>query len=74
MSTVTEIQAAIERLPRHDQAALAAWLESREEPILSADEESALLASLDKAAAELDAGQGVPVEVVREQLAKWVSK
>lgn len=34
-------------------------------------EEAALLASLDKAAAELDAGKGVPVERVREDIREW---
>jgi len=62
MSTVLEIQDAIERLTPKDQAALTAWLESREEPILSKQQEAALLASLEKAAAQLDAGQGVPIE------------
>lgn len=31
-------------------------------------EEAALLASLDKAAAELDAGKGVPIERLRENI------
>jgi hypothetical protein len=31
-------------------------------------EEAALLASIDKAAAELDAGKGVPLERVREKI------
>ena len=30
-----------------------------------------LLASLDKAAAELDAGKGVPIERVREDVREW---
>ena len=34
-------------------------------------EEAALLASLDKAAAELDAGKGVPAERVREDIREW---
>jgi len=34
-------------------------------------EEAALLASLDKAAAELDAGKGVPLERVREDIQAW---
>ena len=34
-------------------------------------EEAALLASLDKAAAELDAGKGVPIERVREDVREW---
>jgi len=74
MSTVVDIQKAIERLPQKDQAALTAWLQSRDEPILSKQEEAVLLASLDKAAAELDAGQGVPIETVRERVAKWATK
>jgi hypothetical protein len=34
-------------------------------------EEAALLASLDKAAAELDAGKGIPLERVRENIRDW---
>jgi hypothetical protein len=34
-------------------------------------EEAALLASLDKAAVELDAGKGVPIERVREKIRGW---
>jgi len=34
-------------------------------------EEAALLASLDKAADELDAGKGVPIERVREDIREW---
>lgn len=74
VSAIVEIQSAIERLSRKDQAALTAWLQSREKPILSKREEAALLASLDKAAAELDAGRGVPIETVRERVAKWATK
>ncbi len=74
MSTVAEIQKAIEKLTPKDQDALAVWLQSREEPILSKQEEAALLASLDKAAAQLDAGHGVPIETVRERVAKWAAK
>ena len=74
MSTVIEIQEAVEKLSPKDQAALTVWLQSREEPILSKEEEAALLASLDKAAAQLGAGQGVPIEAVRERVAKSASK
>ena len=74
MSTITEIQAAIEKLPTSEKSALAAWLQSKEEPIMSEAEEAALLARLDKAAAELDAGQGVPVEGVREKIRGWAGK
>jgi hypothetical protein len=34
-------------------------------------EEAALLASLDKAAVELDAGKGAPIERVRENIEGW---
>jgi hypothetical protein len=44
MSTITEIQEAIEKLPANEKSALAAWLQSKEEPIMSEAEEAALLA------------------------------
>lgn len=71
MSTITEIQEAIAKLPPTEKSALAAWLQSQEEPIMSEAEEAALLARLDKAAAELNAGKGVPVARVREQIRGW---
>ncbi|HEY4257973.1 MAG TPA: hypothetical protein VGM66_12225 [Candidatus Udaeobacter sp.] len=74
MSTITEIQAAIEKLPESEKSALAAWLQSQEEPIMSETEEAGLLARLDKAAAELDAGQGVPLGRVREKIRGWAGK
>ena len=74
MSTITEIQEAIEKLPANEKSALATWLQSQEEPIMSAAEEKALLARLDKAAVELDAGQGVPLERVREKIRGWAGK
>ena len=74
MSTLAEIQQAIEKLPAKEKSALAAWLESQEQPIMSEREEAALLASLDKAARELDAGQGVPIDEVRGMVGKWATK
>ena len=74
MSTITEIQEAIEKLPSSEKSALAAWLQSQDEPIMSKAEETALLARLDKAAAELDAGKGVPLERVREKIRGWAGK
>src|SRR5213079_1708493 len=50
MSTITEIQEAIEKLPSSEKSVLAAWLQSKEEPIMSEAEEAALLTRLDKAA------------------------
>ena len=74
MSTITEIQEAIGRLPAKEKSALTAWLQSQDEPALSKSEEAALLARLDKAAAELDAGEGVPLERVREKIRGWAGK
>jgi predicted transcriptional regulator len=74
MSTITEIQKAIDRLPTKEKSALTTWLQSQEEPALSETEETALLARLDKAAAELDAGKGVPLDRVREKIRGWATK
>jgi hypothetical protein len=74
MSTITEIQEAIARLPASEKSALSAWLQSQEEPVMSEAEEAALLASLDKAAAELDAGEAIPVDRVREDIRRWAGK
>ena len=41
MSTMTQIQEAISRLPANEKSALAAWLQSQEEPIMSQEEEAA---------------------------------
>lgn len=74
MSTVAEIQEAIEKLLAKEKAALNMWMQSNDEPLMTAGEERALLASLDRAAQELDAGKGIPVQNVREQIAKWAGK
>jgi len=71
MSTISEIQEEIGRLPEKEKSALSAWLQSQDEPVLSEQEEAALLARLDKAARELDAGKGVPLERVREKIRGW---
>ena len=74
MSTITEIQEAIEKLPAGEKSVLAAWLLSQEELIMSGREEAALFARLDKADAELDAGKGVPLARVREKIRGWAGK
>ena len=68
MATIAEIQEAIEKLPANEKSAIAAWLQSQEEPIISEAEEKALLARLDKAAAELDAGKGLPSARIRKKI------
>ena len=74
VSTITEIQEAIDKLPTKERSALTAWLRSQDQPRKSEREEAALLASLDKAATELDAGRGVPVERIREMVGQWLTK
>ncbi|MEP6699425.1 MAG: hypothetical protein ABJB09_06810 [Verrucomicrobiota bacterium] len=74
MSTIAEIQDAIAKLPVKEKSALAVWLHSQDEMQMSEEEEAALLASLDKAANELDAGRGVPVARVREMVGQWLTK
>jgi ABC-type Na+ transport system ATPase subunit NatA len=41
--------------------------------VSNVSEEAGLLASLDKAAAELNAGKGVPIERVRENIREWAT-
>ncbi|MBI5383173.1 MAG: hypothetical protein HZA90_00655 [Verrucomicrobia bacterium] len=74
MSTMTEIQQAIEGLPATEKKALSAWLSSQQESEMSPQEEAALLASLDKAARQLDAGLGVPIDQARGMVRQWASK
>jgi len=74
VSTISEIQEAIDKLPAKERPALAAWLRSQDQPQMSEKEEAALLASLNKATTELDAARGVPVERVREMAGRWLTK
>lgn len=71
---MTEIQQAIDGLPAMEKKALSAWLSSQQESEMSPQEEAALLASLDKAALQLDAGLGVPIEEARGMVRRWASK
>ena len=67
MSTVMEIETAIERLPINMQHQLAAWLESKLWP-----ETPAILAAIDEAERSLAEEGGVPVEDVRNNLHQWI--
>jgi len=71
---MTEIQGAIEKLPVKEKKALSTWLSSQDESEMSAQEEVALLASLDKAARQLDEDQGVPLVEARNRVRQWASK
>ena len=74
VSSMIEIQKAITKLPPKEKSALAAWLRSQDETRMSEHEETALLATLDKAAGELDSGRGVPAARVREMVGQWLTK
>ncbi len=74
VSTMAEIQRAIDELPAIDKKALSAWLSSQQEPEMSPEEETALLASLDKAARQLDAGLGVSLDQARGMVRRWTSR
>ena len=37
-------------------------------------EDAATLAAIDEAAAQLDAGQGIPLEELRKEISEWCSK
>ncbi|MFZ0917684.1 MAG: hypothetical protein WAN04_12370 [Candidatus Udaeobacter sp.] len=41
---------------------------------MSEAEEATLLARVDKAAAQLAAGEGIPIERVREDIRRWAGK
>jgi len=57
-----------------EQAALAAWLDSRRASSLSTQTEDSLLRSLDEATRDIDSGKGVPIEEVRMRVASWAGK
>lgn len=74
MSTFAEIQHAVAQLPRAERKALQMWLNSQAEPELSAEEEARLLRSLDEAIRDIDAGKGLPIDEVRQQVGSWAAR
>jgi len=68
MSTMTEIETAIEQLPVNAQHRLAAWLETKLWP-----ETPSLLADIDEAEHSLATEGGVPVEHARKNLLRWIT-
>lgn len=76
MSTVPEIEAAIERLPALEREAFESRLIARRCGLdaLGSDEYRELLASLDEAEQEIDAGRGVSAEGLRQKLTTWAGK
>jgi hypothetical protein len=76
VSTVQEIEAALERLPATEREAFESRLIARRCGLdaLGSDEYRELLASLDEAEQEIDAGRGVSADGLREKLTAWAGK
>jgi hypothetical protein len=74
MSKLLEIQDAISELPSTERKALYLWMQSQREFVVSAEEESKLLTSLDKAIRDLDTGKGVSVDRARKLVSSWAGK
>ncbi len=68
MSTVTEIESAIERLSPEEQRALAEWLNAR-----LIEETPEMLAAIDDADQSLATEGGVAVADVRRNLRQWIT-
>lgn len=69
MSTVTEIESAIETLTPAQQRELADWLAAR-----LVEETPEMLAAIDEADRSLATEGGVPVEEVRRNLRQWITR
>jgi hypothetical protein len=70
MSTLTEIEAAIEKLPPVEMQELAQWLAAR----LPGGETPQMLAAIDEADRSLAEEGGVPVEDVRRDIRQWITR
>ena len=68
MSTVMEIESALEKLSVEAQREVAAWLETKLWP-----ETPAMLNAIDEAERSLAKEDGVPVEDVRKNLRQWIT-
>ena len=68
MSTVTEIEAAIEKLPAPEQRELADWLNSR-----LLEDTPEMLAALDAGIRSLATEPKLPLEDVRRKIAAWAT-
>lgn len=68
MSTVTEIEAALEKLPPEQLQEVAAWLETRLAP-----ETPAMLAALDAGIRSLETETTVSAADVRQKIKAWAT-
>ena len=73
MSTVQEIEAALARLPAAEREVFESRLLARRFGLdaLESEEYRKLLASLDEAEQEIDAGRGVTAESLRQKIGTW---
>jgi hypothetical protein len=73
MSTVPEIETAIARLPEEECEALESRLLARRFGLdaMSADERAELLAFLDEAEREIDAGRSLSADELRQSVRTW---
>ena len=69
MSTVVEIESAIEKLPPAEQRELAGWLNSR-----LIEESPEMLAALDAGIRSLETEPKVPIEEVRRKIKTWATR
>jgi hypothetical protein len=76
MSTVQEIEAAIERLPAAEREAFESRVVARRCGLdaVGGEEYRALLASLDEAEREIDAGREGSGDDLRRKLPSWAGK
>ena len=76
MSTIVEIEDAIEHLPLAERESLESRLLMRRFGMnaLNPNDRRALLASLDEAEQELDAGGGLSGDALRQQLRSWIGR
>jgi len=76
VSTVQEIEAAIEQLPIDERDVLESRMLARRCGLtgLSQDEEKALVASLDEAEREIDSGRQLSGDQLRDELHSWTVK
>ena len=74
MSTLTEIQDAVTKLPSSEKKALRVWLDSESDPEMTAPEEERLLRALDDAMRDVDAGKGISSDEARKRVKSWAAK
>ena len=74
VSTLAEIQDAIDRLRADERNALSLWFNSQTPMEITASDEKRLLSSLDEAIRDVEAGKGIPIEDARKLVATWAQR